>query len=187
MDILEILNRIYTMPELSATKLAERSATVSYPKGHRILRAGKTEPNVYFLRRGIARAYMPVKGRDVTFWIGQEGDAIVSLKSYVDNAPGYETVELMEDSDLYVLSRRELDGLFREDVHVANWGRKFAESEFLKTEQRLISLLFTTATERYTELIKGNPGLLQRIPLESLASYLGITPVSLSRIRARIK
>ena len=77
--------------------------------------------------------------------------------------------------------------MFKEDIHIANWGRKFAELEFLQTEERLISLLFSTATERYVALLKDNSDLLQRIPLECLASYLGITPVSLSRIRAKMK
>lgn len=93
----------------------------------------------------------------------------------------------MENSVLYMLKRKELYELFEKDIHIANWGRKFAETEFLQTEERLISLLFTTASERYRELLKDNPDLLQRMPLECLASYLGITPVSLSRIRAKLK
>jgi CRP-like cAMP-binding protein len=93
----------------------------------------------------------------------------------------------MEESILYVLKREDLYKLFDEDIHIANWGRKFAEFEFLQTEERLISLLFTTASERYKELIENDSDLLQRMPLECLASYLGITPVSLSRIRANIK
>ena len=82
--------------------------------------------------------------------------------------------------------RRVLARLFQEDIHIANWGRKFAETEFLQTEEKFIPLLFTSAAERYEVLLKNNPELLQRIPLECLATYLGITPVSLSRIRAGI-
>ena len=93
----------------------------------------------------------------------------------------------MENSVLYLLKRNDLYELFKEDIHIANWGRKFAELEFLQTEERLISLLFSTATERYVALLKDNSDLLQRIPFECLASYLGITPVSLSRIRAKMK
>ena len=178
MDIHEIINRIYRMPEASADKVVKHLSKITYPKGYHILEAGKTETNIFFIEKGIARAYIPVDGKEVTFWIGKEGSTIVSLKSYVNNQQGYESMELMENSVLY---------LFKEDIHIANWGRKFAESEFLQTEERLISLLFTTASERYMKLIQNNPELLQRIPLECLASYLGITPVSLSRIRAKLK
>ena len=169
------------MPEASINKLVASLSTEVYPKGFRILEAGKIERNVFFIKKGIVRAYVLVDGKELTFWIGREGDTIVSLKSYVNNQCGYETVELMENSVLYVLERNDLYELFKEDIHIANWGRKFAELEFLQTEERLISL------ERYVALLKDNSDLLQRIPLECLASYLGITPVSLSRIRAKMK
>jgi len=187
MDVCEMINSIYQMPQVSMDKLIKHLSKVTYPKGSHLLEAGKVETNVFFLEKGIARAYIPVNGKEITFWIGKEGATIVSLKSYVNNQQGYETMELMEDSTLYVLKRSDLYELFKEDIHIANWGRKFAELEFLQTEERLIPLLFTTASERYKKLLENNPDLLQRIPLECLASYLGITPVSLSRIRAKLK
>lgn len=132
-------------------------------------------------------------GQSVDRWhfsyicIMKEGATIMSLKSYVKNEAGYETIELMEDSLLYCLKRSDLYRLFEEDIDIANWGRKLAELEFLRAEEKLIPLLFTTASERYRVLLERTPDLLQRIPLECLASYLGITPVSLSRIRAKLK
>ena len=62
----------------------------------------------------------------------------MSMKSFVNDEKGYETIELMEDSVLYMLERGQLYRLFEEDIHIANWGRKFAEKELLKTEERLI-------------------------------------------------
>ena len=139
MDIHEIINKIYPIPETSMDKLTKHLSKVTYPKGHHILEAGKTETNIFFIEKGIVRAYIPVDGKEVTFWIGKEGSAIVSLKSYVDNQQGYESMELMEESELYLLKRKDLQELFKEDIHIANWGRKFAESEFMQTEERLIS------------------------------------------------
>ena len=138
-----------------------------------------------YAREHFGKSYIIVLNNDIEF---TQKDFISRLeKSYVNNQQGYESMELMENSVLYLLKRKDLHELFKEDIHIANWGRKFAESEFLQTEERLISLLFTTASERYMKLIQNNPELLQRIPLECLASYLGITPVSLSRIRAKLK
>jgi CRP-like cAMP-binding protein len=187
MDFSEIISSIYPVPQSSADKLRRLSRIVSLPKGYHVLEEGKLEPDVFFLAKGIACAYIYADARKITFWIGSEGSTIVALRSYVSNQSGYETVELMEDSDLYQLNRNDLYKLFDEDINVANWGRKFAELEFLRTEQRLISSLFSKAADRYKSLIANNPELLQRIPLESLATYLGITPVSLSRIRANLK
>lgn len=92
----------------------------------------------------------------------------------------------MEDSELYVIKRAKLQQLYNEDIHIANWGRRFAETELLDAEVRVITLLLATATERYRDLLDNQSDLLQRLPLGCIASYLGITQVSLSRIRASI-
>ena len=134
MDIREIIDRIYRMPESSAVRLAACMSSLSRPRGYCVLEAGRVEPNLFFIGRGIARACISA-----------------------------------------------------EDIHIANWARRFAESEFLRTEQKLIPMLFLPAARRYETLLRERPELLRRVPLETLASYLGITPVSLSRIRARMK
>lgn len=187
MDIHNSINRIYAMPEVSEELLVAHLLEVTYPKGYRLMEAGKVETNIYFLQKGIVRAYAPINGEEVTFWFGSEGATIVSLKSYTINKPGYETIELMEDCILYVLKREDLYELFKKDIHIANWGRKFAETELVKAEEKIISLLFWDASDRYKELLENMPDLLQRIPLGTIASYLGVTQVSLSRVRAKIK
>ena len=118
MELQEILNAIYRIPEASADRLASCSVRIDRPKGCRILEAGKVETDLFFIARGIARAYIPKGDREITFWIGQEGTAIVSLRSYVCNGAGYESVELMEDSSLYRLRRNDLDTLYREDIQL---------------------------------------------------------------------
>ena len=175
------------MPDASLDKLRQCLTEVSYPKGFRVLESGKVEKNIFFIKEGIVRAYTSVDGKEITFWVGKEGATLVSMKGYVNDEPGYETMELMEDSVLYVLKRKKLKELFSEDLHIANWGRRYAEMELLATEERLISMLSAIASERYKELLEKEPDLLQRLPLGSIATYLGITQASLSRIRAQIK
>lgn len=187
MEIDAILDRIYKLPISSQKSIAGLITEVKYPKGYQVLSADKIERSIYFIKKGIVRAYINSPDGEVTFWFGKEGDTIVSMKSYVDNQQGYENIELLEDCTLYNLSVTALNNLFATDIHIANWGRKFAEQELLKTEERLIERQFGTATERYNNLIKNNPELLQRIQLSYIASYLGITQVSLSRIRAQVK
>ncbi|MCY1218593.1 Cyclic nucleotide-binding domain protein [compost metagenome] len=187
MDILEILNHIHPLSKEAGQKIVQHSTEINLPKGHIILEADKTETSVYFIKKGIVRAFAPKEEKDITFWFGREGDPIVSMKSYVDNKPGYECVELLEDCELYEIKNHDLQQLFLEDISIANWGRKFAEALLLHTEERLISKLFKSAKERYLELLQDNPDFVQRIQLGYIASYLGITQVSLSRIRAEIK
>ena len=158
MDIKEIINQRYAMPDASLDRLRQCLTEVSYPKGFRVLESGKVEKNIFF-----------IDGKEITFWVGKEGATIVSMKGYVNDEPGYETMELMEDSVLYVLERKKLKVLFSEDLHIANWGRRYAEMELLATEERLISMLSAIASERYKELLEKEPDLLQRLPLGSIA------------------
>ncbi|MDU1889613.1 MAG: Crp/Fnr family transcriptional regulator [Dysgonomonas sp.] len=187
MEIGIILDKIYKLPMPSKESIVEAVVEVEYPKGYRVLNADRVERNIYFVKKGIVRAYINSADGESTFWFGKEGDTIVSMQSYVNNQKGYENIELLEDCTLYKLNAEALNDLFINDVYIANWGRKFAEQELLKTEQRLIERLFKTASDRYNELMRNNPELLQRVQLSYIASYLGITQVSLSRIRAKFK
>ena len=137
MNLHDIINNICPLPHPAMEKLSECSFQTECPKGFHILKAGKVETNIYFIARGIGRAYITSEDKDITFWIGQEGDTLMSLKSYVKGEPGYENVELMEDSLLYGFRRDDLLRLYRKDIHIANWGRKLAEQEFLRTEKKL--------------------------------------------------
>lgn len=179
-----ILNGIYKLPNESLCLLKKHFFEVNLAKGSVLISSAKTEEYVYFIKKGIVRAFVPTDENDITFWFGTEGEAVLSMKSYVANQKGYETIELLEDCELYKIKYADLLTLYQNDLSMANWGRVFAEKELLKTEERLISRQFKTASERYQELIAHNPDLIKRVQLGFIASYLGITQVSLSRIRA---
>ena len=187
MHIDQIIDSIHPLPEASKKMLRQHITEVSFPKGHILMEADKVETTIYFIRKGIVRAYSSNAENEITFWFGREGDTVISMRSYVENRKGYENIELLERCDLYALQTSSLQTLFGEDIHMANWGRKFAEQELVKTEERLISRQVRTASERYRELLKNYPHLIRRAPLGHIASYLGITQVSLSRIRAEIR
>lgn len=187
MTIDEILDNIYTLPGESKQTIKKYITEVNYPKGHILFRADKIKMTVYFIRKGLVRAYAYQNDHEVTFWFGKEGEPLFSMKNYVKQQKGYEDIELLEDCEFFEIKAADLQKLYQEDIHIANWGRRFAEQELLRTEERLISRQFRTATERYKELLNENPDLVQRVALGHIASYLGITQVSLSRIRAEIR
>ncbi|GAB3503360.1 Crp/Fnr family transcriptional regulator [Emticicia fontis] len=187
MQIYQILTQIYPVPEASLLRLIACITEVHFLRKHLLLKADTIERKIYFIKKGIVRAYAYQNEAEITFWFGKEGETIISMKSYVMNQPGYENIELLEDCELYELQTDKLQELFNQDIHIANWGRKFAEQELIKTEERLIARQFSTAAERYGALLKNQPDLLQRVSLGYISSYLGITQVSLSRIRAEIK
>ena len=187
MDLEEIINKIYQIPQNSRETILANVTEVSLQKGHLLLQAGKVETNIYFIKSGLVRAYADTEDRQVTFWFGKEGDAVLSMKSYVAAQRGYENIELLENCALYKLESACLRDLFNTDINLANLGRTLVERELLRTEERLISMQFKTASQRYADLIDSHAGLLQRVQLGHIASYLGITQVSLSRIRSEIR
>lgn len=187
MEINQIIDTIYPLTTASKSLITASIIEIKFPKGHILFKANKIETNIYFIKKGIARAYAYSDDNQITFWFGKEGDPIVSMQSYVNHKKGYEDVELLEDCELYELKTEKLQKLFLEDIEIANWGRKFAELELIKSEERLIALQFNTATERYLSLLKNYPSIIKRVQLSHVASYLGITQVSLSRIRANLK
>lgn len=181
----QLLDEIAKLPAKSREALKSCLVEVAFPKGHILLRAGKVEKSIFFIRKGMVRAYANQEGNEITFWFGAEGQAVISMKSYVEDQPGYEDIELLEDCELLELKSSDLKQLFETDIHIANWGRRFAEKELVKTEERLISRQFRTASERYSDLLTNHPDLVRRVQLGHIASYLGITQVSLSRIRSK--
>lgn len=186
-QIESILDNVAPIPSKSKELIIAGIKEVAYKKGHVILDSKKVETKIYFIKKGILRAYSPTKNGEVTFWFGKEGDCVISMKSYVANEKSYEKVELVENAELYEISIKKLRELFNVDIHVANWGRRFAEKELLRTEERFVSREFKTATERYRDLMDKDPELLKRVPLGHIATYLGITQVSLSRVRSKFK
>lgn len=185
-----ILNKIKSIYPLNAKQLDQLLGImqrVVMPKGSLIIRADRTEKSIFFIEKGIARAFCEGPETQITFWFGMEGDLILSYNSYINARPGYESVELLENSVLYEIRTEALEALFQEHTAFANWGRKLAELELIKSEECFIGRLFKTASERYRELLRDNPVLVQRIQLGYIASYLGVTQVTLSRIRAEIK
>ena len=110
-----------------------------------------------------------------------------SVWGYVENTASHITIEVMCDSIAYCISGQTLNGLYASSLGLANLGRRLMEQQLLSTENWLISAGSPKAKERYLTLIKEHPELLQNVPLKHIASYLWITPQSLSRIRGEIK
>lgn len=186
-QLLRKINSIYALKDVQLNLLTDKMDKVIFPKNKVLIEAGKIERSIYFIEKGVARAYLDGKDKQITFWFGREGDFLLSYNSYINGQAGYESIELLENSTLYEIKNDVLQRLFQENTALANWGRKFAELELITLEERCIASLFKSASERYQELLINSPELIQRIQLGYIASYLGVSQVTLSRIRAEIK
>lgn len=178
------LNRYALSPasyELLLSIMTERQRK----KGEVLVRVGEVHQSVYFIESGAIRSYyINNDGKEVTLWFGFEGDVAVSLANIIHLEPSVENIELLEDAVILELNRSKLLELYATNIELANFGRKLAEQALLEMEDQILSIQFTDAKTRYLSLINKFPHILQRVKLGHISSYLGITQVTLSRIRA---
>ena len=161
----------------------------SIKKRRRFVEEGKICNEVGFILNGSFRFYFLKDGIEISNYFCFQNEFISSYRSFLKREPGLINIEAMEDSLLICFSHESLQQLLSDDrimLKMERFGRTIAEYLICCYEERVISFVTQTPEARYRLLLENGDGLLQRIPQHYLANYLGITPVSLSRIRKRI-
>lgn len=154
-------------------------------KGELLIKEGEIHHSVYIIKSGALRSYYINKdGKEVTYWFGFEGDIAASLGNFVQAKPSRENIEFLEDSVVLKMNKNKLIELYETNLELANFGRQIAEKALLEMEEQILLTQFTDAKTRYLKLITKFPHILQRVKLGHISSYLGITQVTLSRIRS---
>ena len=176
----------YQLSEADASALLSHMEEVRFKKKEVIVQEGTKNTNLYLIKEGIWRGHYLKDGVDTSIWFASKGEAAFSVGGYVDNSYSQISIEAMSDSIAYCISKTALNELYSTSIGLANLGRRLMEHQLLTTENWLISAGSPRAKERYLTLIKETPELLLHVPLKYIASYLWITPQSLSRIRAGI-
>ena len=176
----------YQLSEADASALLSHMEEVRFKKKEVIVQEGTKNTNLYLIKEGIWRGHYLKDGVDTSIWFASKGEAAFSVWGYVDNSYSQISIEAMSDSIAYCISKAVLNELYSTSIGLANLGRRLMEHQLLTTENWLISAGSPRAEERYLTLIKETPELLLHVPLKYIASYLWITPQSLSRIRAGI-
>ena len=181
MEILSIIQQFSLLPKDDAQLLASAFEEVNIAKDDTFIEAGKRAPYIYFLKSGICRIFYFKEAQEVILDFAFPGDALVSLNSYIHNKKGYENIQAITEVVVYRIASQTLQDYYLRSIAIANWGRKLAEWETLKIEDRLMSKLFKSATESYQELQQKATDITNHIKLGYIASYLGVTQVTLSR------
>ncbi|WP_342085136.1 Crp/Fnr family transcriptional regulator [Dyadobacter sp. OTU695] len=148
---------------------------------------GEIEKEIYFIASGLVRLFYKTKDNDqITAFIFCENMFASSLESFIRQQPSTQNLETLENCTLLVLSKDKLDALYEQVPKTHVLMRKVMEARFVASQQLLSSYILAGPKERYELFAHQYPHLVQRVPLYILATFLGITPVSLSRIRRRI-
>ena len=157
-----------------------------FPKKHTLLRSGQIENYLSFVETGVVRYFIPKIENDVTFTFVFDNNFISAYDSFITRAPSNYQIVTLTKTTLWRLTFNDLQTIYKE-TEVGNLiGRKASEELYLKKSRRELSLLNETAEQRYLNLFTEQPQLIQHIPLKYIASYIGVTPQALSRIRKRI-
>jgi CRP-like cAMP-binding protein len=155
------------------------------PKKEILVRQNRVCNHVYFIEKGLTRTYYYKDGREVTDWISAENTFACSVISYLSRQPDRRIIELLEPSVLWSFEYNQWEVLCRQYHEVEHLGRCLLHQGIIQMQRRFDELHFSTALERYQNLVRTNASLLQRVPLGIIASYLGMTQETLSRIRSQ--
>lgn len=185
--IIELFNSIFPISNDLSQSIKQHSKLAHFEKKVHLLRLNDVSKSIYFILKGGVRTYyINEDGDDMTSWLLFEDDLAISVYSFFSQQPSFEAMEALEDCITLKLSHETLSLLYRQHLEFNYIGRYLTEQYYIRSEAKANSLRMLSARERYLDLLKKQPQLLTRVSLGHVASYLGITKSTLSRIRADI-
>jgi CRP-like cAMP-binding protein len=155
-------------------------------KGEYLVTAGSVCSHVYLIRKGILRSYVKEGLKEITTWISGEQELVTCITSYGLQQPARENIQALEDCELSALSLEDLQYLYDHFPEANVVGRKILEKYYRDAEERAFIARLMEATSKYKHFISTKSDLLNRVPLKFIASYLGMTLETLSRIRSKL-
>lgn len=186
--IQQLLNYLNSIQPLSADEnklLTDFCSELSIQKNDELQPIGHTCKTIYFVVSGMLRICYWKDGNDITESFEPENSIVARAESLFAGLPSKKAICAVEDADLIAINVVKLYEAFEQYPKIERLFRKLFEQQYVRTIHRLESLQFNSPEERYKFLLHDQPDIIKRVPLKYIASYLGITQVSLSRIRAR--
>ncbi len=173
------------MPDSEWSEVEKCITRKEYQTGHLLLKSGETCKKLYFVEEGLLRFFILKDGSDVSKFFTVAPYCFTSQRSFTDALPSMDNIETLENSTIWEMSKTDAFDLFRFPVW-SEFIRKLIQEVQFNTEQILEAIQNQTAEERYMNMLESADPLLNRVPLKHIASYLGIAPQSLSRIRKKL-
>lgn len=183
--IYDAVKRLAAIPPEQWLRLERELRPRRLRKGERFIEPGQPSVEAAIVVTGLLRFYYTdIDGREATKAFRGAGEMVAAYAELLDRRPSRTTIEALEDCELLVVRFDRFTAMYKDHACWQELGRVVAEDHYRQRERREQELLLNSATERYTSFIKGQPDLAKRLPQKIIASYLGITPVALSRITA---
>ena len=157
-NIIKGIRQYYPVSDSSLEVLFSHMEKLELPKKHLLIRGGVADRHVYFIEKGFCRSYCLHDGEEITIWFSREGDITFAMK--------------------------DLNRIYETNIEIANWGRVIHQECLLYMDMHHINQLYLPAKERYEQLLREQPDVIHRAQLGYIASFLGMTPQHLSRLRS---
>ena len=184
MPLIKHLSSIITVSPNLTEEVKKVTIKKTVSKGDVIVNCYDRCDSIYFIEKGLVRGYYINEDKEITNWFAQEEEFATSFYAFITKKTTNETIQALEDCSLIEIPFSVLQNLYTNFHETERLGRIITENYYIKLEERILSLQFKTAKERYQKFAASKPSLLQRASLGQIASYLGITQETLSRIRA---
>jgi CRP/FNR family transcriptional regulator, anaerobic regulatory protein len=182
----EYTGRFMTFAEDDLQAFFDCLVKKNIPKGDYLMQAGQVCDYVAFINKGHFRSFCMINNEEATYNFFFDGNFITDYSSFLSRQPSMESHQALEDAEVLMISYEKIQMLYSKIPSWDKFGRLIAEFIILGVAQRNRAMLFMSPEEHYLSLMKTRPKVIANVPLHYIASYLGIQPESLSRIRKRL-
>lgn len=186
-ELKKILTDLIQLTESEWDILEGKLIRKEFKANSTIISEGRIVDSIYFIGKGLLRTYYLLSGKEINTYFACDGHFITSYSSFISQTPSIEYIETIEDSIVYSISFATMAELYKLDSKFEKLGRLIAEKNYLCVIDRTRKMQTLTAKQKYLDFIKSyDKKIVQSVPQHQIASYLGIAPESLSRVRKQI-
>jgi len=185
-SVVTILNYFHPVSDGIVKFLREHAYLVFFSKGELLLEEGQVCEHIYFVRKGVVRGFIREGKKDITTWITAEGEMVSSILSFERKGSSIENMQAIEDSEMLALTLVDLEKLYEQFPEFNIVSRKLLQQYYSDAEGRAFIARLTNAETRYKQFLTRYSHFANRIPLTYIASFLGMTLETLSRVRRKL-
>jgi len=185
-SVVTILNYFHPVSDGIVKFLKEHAYSVFFGKGELLLEEGQVCEHIYFVRKGVVRGFIREGKKDITTWITAEGEMVSSILSFERKGSSIENMQAIEDSEMLALTLVDLEKLYEQFPEFNIVSRKLLQQYYSDAEGRAFIARLTNAETRYKQFLTRYSHFANRIPLTYIASFLGMTLETLSRVRRKL-
>ncbi|GGX33686.1 Crp/Fnr family transcriptional regulator [Aquimarina muelleri] len=186
-ELHKILEEIIGLTENEWKKFNSKLKKKEFKAKTVIIKEGRIASSLYFIESGLLRTYYNLDGKEINTYFACDKQFMSVFSSFINQTSSPEILEAIEDSKVYELSYQSLIDLYKDSSKFEKFGRILAEKNFLCAQERTLTMQTKTAKKKYLDFIKNyDKKIVLRVPQHQIASFLGIAPESLSRIRKEI-